>query len=186
MPGTREAALIAEVLRDLQAMPALFEDFCEILEIRRETMLVRSIERSRFGVETARSELRQRLEEEREPPLGVAADAVLPAVARYVDDLHALYGGIPGIAAELEPRGPLGVVGRPCVVVLPVVALESAAHEMRVDYARKAHYGGLRARESVLLQRRRPKVERHVARDKHGIGPGDPVGARQHHELAKP
>ena len=185
LPGARHAPLVAEVLRDLEPAQALPEDFVERLEVRRKAELVRRVDIARPRVKAARRELRESLEEKRQSALRVGADSVLTAVARYVDDLHALDRAVPRVAADLKAGGPLRVVRRVRVVVRPVVALERPADEMRVDRARKAHQHRTRPRETVLLQRRLAEVKRHAARDKHGIGPCDPVGARQHHEPAE-
>ena len=185
LPGARGAALVAEELRDLQAAAALLENRLEVLVVRREAVFVRRVDLARPRVEPARRERGEPLEEEREPALVVLGDAVLAAVARDLGDLHALDGAVPRVAGQEEARRPLGVVRRARVVVLPVVALQGAADEMRVRRAREAHQRRARAREAVLLEDGLAEVERQAARHLDGVRPGEAVRPRQHHEPAE-
>lgn len=86
-------------------------------------------------------------------------------VADDVPDGQVFERGVAAVPFHPDARDPLGGVRRTGVVVLVVVALDDAVHEMRVVGALEDDHQAGSPREAVQLQRGAVEVDREVGRD---------------------
>ena len=180
LPLARADALVAEVGRDLQPVGL----GRELDEIRRESPFLRRIDSPVLYVQSAR-QVASRAFQEGHLLVVELAHAVPAAIARDVLDRHVLDGAVERLAADAETRRPLGIRRRILVVVLVVVALKRAVHEMGVVDVRERDHERPSSRKGVLLQCRAVEVERHAVGDLDLAERADAIGSGKEHDFAE-
>ena len=184
LPRLAADALVAEVGGDLQ--PADGErGVLEFPETARAAALLGFVQGAVHRAQPALLPAAEAVVEPVELVVLAAAHPVAGAIAGDVLHGHVLDGAEDRVAVDVEAHRPLRVVRRMLVVVLVVVALDRAVHEVRVADVLDRHDDRMAPRERVLLERRAVEIERHAARQLHLAERAHAVGPGREHDLAE-
>ena len=185
LPRAAADSLVAEVGRDLQ--PSRLARLLDLDVVARVAPLFGRVHRAVFWIKSANRRILAPRNAGVEPVQAAVhpSHAVSGAIARDIPNRHVLHRAVRRVPLDVETHRPLGVVSRVLVVVLVVVALQRAVHEVRVIDVREVHDDRMAAGERVLLQHRAVQVERQGIGQRDFSECADTISPRKQDNLAE-